>query len=308
MPPALAGQLRYLRNDGAAAAQIFGQGADTINGVATGTGISIAPGMGAVFACTTAGAWTTTPVSTIAVTANGTAGAPSISLGGMGFYIFGGGHLGLSVVNGLQVVASNGLGLANITAGLFQVRAAAPFAWSSTADALGTADAAISRSGPNGVLSNGGTTSTVTSRTQVNKTVTAIADATPTATFTVTIPNAAHSATLEYELTGILGAGGAVGVNEAVATISGKVVITRTPGANAVAVASATFGGAAANVAGAATCTVAAAVSAIAGAAGASNTFTLNITITKSGGASANHVALCYGKLMNANATGITIA
>jgi hypothetical protein len=149
----------------------------------------------------------------------------------------------------------------------------------------------------------------VTSRTEINKTVTGITDAAATATFTVTIPNAAHTATIEFELTGIIGAGGAIGAHEAAATTSGKIIVTRTAGVNAVASAVSTaFGAVAANVAGATTVTVAAAVSAISGAVGATNTFTINVTITKAGGSSANHICLCYAKVMNANASGVTIA
>jgi hypothetical protein len=148
-----------------------------------------------------------------------------------------------------------------------------------------------------------------TTRTEINKTVTGITDAAATATFTVTIPNAAHTATIEFELTGIIGAGGAIGAHEAAATTSGKIIVTRTAGVNAVASAVSTaFGAVAANVAGATTVTVAAAVSAISGAVGATNTFTINVTITKAGGSSANHICLCYAKVMNANASGVTIA
>lgn len=150
--------------------------------------------------------------------------------------------------------------------------------------------------------------STVTSRTEMNKQVTAIADNVATATFTVTIPNAANSAVFEVEFLGILGAGGTIGTNEAVATNSYKIAITRTPGVATVATASVAFGAAAANVAGATTDTCVAAVSAMSGAVGATQTFTVNVTITKAAGSSANHIALCYGKLMNLNASGITFA
>lgn len=150
---------------------------------------------------------------------------------------------------------------------------------------------------------------TTTSRTEINKTVTAFTDAVAKATFTVTIPNAAHSAVIEFEFLGMLGAGGAIGAEEAVASNTYKVVVTRTAGVNAVASAvSAAWGAVAANVAGATTATCTAAVSAIAGAVGATNTFTMDVTITKAGGASAAHTCLCYAKLMNANASGITIA
>ncbi len=49
-------------------------------------------------------------------------------------------------------------------------------------------------------------------------------------------------------------------------------------------------------------------MSAVSGAVGVTNTFTVNVTVTKSGGASANHTCLCYAQLTNANVTGISIA
>lgn len=65
LPAALVGQAHYVRNDGAAACQVFGQATETINGVASATGISQGIGMGVWYVCTTAGAWTSSPVSTI---------------------------------------------------------------------------------------------------------------------------------------------------------------------------------------------------------------------------------------------------
>lgn len=171
-------------------------------------------------------------------------------------------------------------------------------------------DAGIARSGPNAIIYSGGGTSgsVATSRAEINKAVTAIADATPTATFTVTVPNAAHSAMLKVTLVGSIGAGGAIGANEATGTISYDIAIARTAGVNAVASISSAYGSATAAVAGATTITVAGTLSAISGAVGATNTFTVNVTITKGGGSSANHTCLVYGRLMNANATGVTIA
>lgn len=172
-------------------------------------------------------------------------------------------------------------------------------------------DASVVRAAANAVNfgPNSAGPGSATSRTEMNKTVTAFSDNVAKATFTVTIPNAAHTATLEFEFTGFLGTGGTIGINEAAATTSVKVIVTRTPGVNAVASAVSTaWGAVAANVAGSTTATIAAAVSAIAGAVGAANTFTMDVTITKAGGSSDNHVCLCYAKVMNANASGVTIA
>ena len=58
LPPAMGGQLLWITNAGAANAQIFASpGADTINGVANATGISIANGKSATLVCPLAGAW-----------------------------------------------------------------------------------------------------------------------------------------------------------------------------------------------------------------------------------------------------------
>jgi hypothetical protein len=154
----------------------------------------------------------------------------------------------------------------------------------------------------------GGSTATTTARTELNKSVTAITDAALTAVLTITIPNAAHSASLLVRVTGSLGAGGAIGANEATATNSYIISLTRTAGVNATAAISAAFGAAATAVAGAATVTCTAAMSAVAGAVGASNTFTVNVTISRSAGSSTNHTCLVYAQLMNANVTGVTIA
>jgi hypothetical protein len=144
--------------------------------------------------------------------------------------------------------------------------------------------------------------------TEITKTVTGIADATATDILTITIPNAAHVAQMSVCVTGVLGAGGAIGAGEAAATNCYVVTLVRTAGVNAVATVSAASGAAAAAVAGAATVTATTAISAVTGAVGASNSFTLKVTITKSGGSSANHVAFVYARILNGNATGISIS
>lgn len=58
LPPAMGGQLLWITNAGAASAQIFASpGADTINGVANGTGIALANGKSATLVCPLVGAW-----------------------------------------------------------------------------------------------------------------------------------------------------------------------------------------------------------------------------------------------------------
>ena len=173
-----------------------------------------------------------------------------------------------------------------------------------------TIDAHMFRAGQNSIQfgSSVPVAGAATTRTELNKAVASITDATPTSVLTITIPNAAHSASIRIRVTGSLGAGGAIGANEASATNEYIITICRTAGVNAVAQISSAFGAAAAAVAGADTVTCTAAMSAVSGAVGASNSFTVNVTITKSGGSSTNHTCLVYAQLMNANATGITIA
>ena len=60
MPAANVGEMHYLRNDGAAAAQVFGAGTDTINAVATATGVSLPAGTAILLFCLASGAWVTT--------------------------------------------------------------------------------------------------------------------------------------------------------------------------------------------------------------------------------------------------------
>ena len=58
LPGSKAGMVVYVVNNAAAnAMQVFGAGTDTINGVATGTGVSQAAGKGAIYVCATAGVW-----------------------------------------------------------------------------------------------------------------------------------------------------------------------------------------------------------------------------------------------------------
>lgn len=174
-----------------------------------------------------------------------------------------------------------------------------------------SSDAVIARAAANSVVF-GGTSVTpagsATSRTHINKAVTAFTNAVAKTVLTLTIPNAAHSASYMVQITGSLGAGGAIGANEASATNCYIVTLTRTAGVNATAAISAAFGAAATAVAGAATVTCTAALAAVSGAVGASNTIDLQATISRSGGTSDNHNAVVTATLLNANATGITIS
>lgn len=57
LPVSVAGMDIFVWNGGAAAAQVFGAGTDTINGVATATGVPLPVGQGAWFICNAAGTW-----------------------------------------------------------------------------------------------------------------------------------------------------------------------------------------------------------------------------------------------------------
>lgn len=60
LPASAAGLWVIVINDGANAAQIFGAGTDTINGVATGTGVSQGAGYTTIYSCAVAGKWNAT--------------------------------------------------------------------------------------------------------------------------------------------------------------------------------------------------------------------------------------------------------
>lgn len=155
----------------------------------------------------------------------------------------------------------------------------------------------------------GGTAAVGAATTETTKTyaVTGLADGVATPTFTVTIPNGAESANLHVTIIGSLGAGGAIGANECSNTLEGNIAITRTTGVATVPIASAAGLTATACVAGATSETLAYAVSAVAGAVGATQTFTVNVTITKGVGGSNNHTVLAVARLANANASGVTL-
>jgi hypothetical protein len=143
----------------------------------------------------------------------------------------------------------------------------------------------------------------------ITKAVTAFADTTAKTVFTVTIPNAGHAAMIEVDSLGVLGAGGTVGTGDASMSTKYLVNIQRTTGANAVAGVSAIVSSAKSKTAGGDDITsVVVTTAAVVGAVGASNTIPIQVAITKAAGASANHTGTFSAKVLNANATGITIA
>lgn len=60
LPAATVGQSHFVRNDGAAPMKVYGAGTDTINGIATATGVQQSHASGALYECLTAGEWRTT--------------------------------------------------------------------------------------------------------------------------------------------------------------------------------------------------------------------------------------------------------
>lgn len=193
--------------------------------------------------------------------------------------------------------------------GTLVASASGVYGWAFAGGATNSIDIGIGRAAANSIVRSAtGVAASALNSTEIRKAITAIPDNTATATFTVSIPNAAHSASLDVVLTGSLGAGGAIGANEATGTVRYNIAIARTTGVNAVATISAAYGSTSSSVAGAATIAVTAALSAISGAVGAANTFTVNIIIARGSGASTNHKAHCFAELQNANASGITIS
>jgi hypothetical protein len=57
LPAAVPGRIVYLVNIAANSMQVFGAGTDTINAIATGTGVAQAAGIAACYICGTSGAW-----------------------------------------------------------------------------------------------------------------------------------------------------------------------------------------------------------------------------------------------------------
>jgi hypothetical protein len=57
LPPALAGCSCVVVNDGAASCQVFGFGTETIDAVATATGVAVANGKRRIFVCVEDGKW-----------------------------------------------------------------------------------------------------------------------------------------------------------------------------------------------------------------------------------------------------------
>lgn len=146
-------------------------------------------------------------------------------------------------------------------------------------------------------------------QTEITKAVAAFTDTVAKTVFTVTVPNAAHAAVIEVDALGVMGAGGAVGAGESSRNSKYQITLARTAGVDCVAAVSAAIGGAAATVAGAAAITsVVVTATAMVGAVGATQTFDIQVAITKAGGAGDNHTLVATARILNQNAAGVTIA
>jgi predicted RecA/RadA family phage recombinase len=146
-------------------------------------------------------------------------------------------------------------------------------------------------------------------QTEITKRVTGLADATATDILTVTVPNAEHNALIEVDVLGILGAGGSIGEGEASRASKYQIALARTAGVAVVPGISSLIGGAAGNVSGGQAITsVTLTLSTITGAVSAQQTFTVKCAITRAGSGATNHIAVVSARVLNANASGVTIA
>ena len=143
------------------------------------------------------------------------------------------------------------------------------------------------------VTGGGGVNISTTGASLVNGLIvaTGIADAVATSILEVTVPNSNVASAIRLKL---LSSNGGTDAWESSRIAEGWIVIARTTGANAVAVAATLVLAQIATVAAGGTHTLAYAVSAISGAVGAVNTFTINITIDDSAATGANRLVVAY--------------
>lgn len=248
------------------------------------------------FTCTITG--TTPAISTIAKAPGDVSGTLPVANGGTGNTTLTA-H-GVLVGEGTSAIAPTAAGAANTV--LIGNGASADPTFSAS-PIVTTLAATTSR-----VLGGTGIAAAATTFMDLTKVVTGIANNTATDVITVTVPNAAHAAMITVDITGSLGAGGAIGAFEATGVTRYQIAVARTAGVATVATASSAIGGATSAVAGASTITVTAVVSAITGAVGVTQTFTIQVTIAHGSGSSTNHSAVIRCAVLNANATGITIS
>lgn len=173
------------------------------------------------------------------------------------------------------------------------------------------ADVSLSRGAANNLalasgdsFSIGGAPAAATSATRLIKKVTGIADAVATDVITVTVPNANHAAAIQLTF---LASTGSTDAFESSRVAEGAVILARTTGVATVAVVSTLELAQIATVAAGATLTLAYGVSAMSGAAGATQTFTIQVTLNDSGNVGSNQCVV-LAEVINAEATGVTIS
>lgn len=132
---------------------------------------------------------------------------------------------------------------------------------------------------------------------------TPVSDNTATDLYTVTIPNGDHAAGIRVlAIATLIGADN----RESTRVVEYQVVLTRITGTAAVVAISSAIGGQIATLGGGATLTLVLGVSAVSGAAGATNTFTIQVTTV--GSVAQNSRVTAVAELLNMEATGVTIA
>ncbi len=134
---------------------------------------------------------------------------------------------------------------------------------------------------------------------------TGIADNTATDVITVTVPNAEHNAGIFLDIMAHLGTG--TDNSESTRVATGVIAVARKTGDATVGVASTLAQTAIATTSGGGTITLAYAVSSITGATSATQTFTITLTIVKTGTIT-DHTAMIGVRVLNSAASGITVA
>lgn len=135
----------------------------------------------------------------------------------------------------------------------------------------------------------------------VRKILTALVDATFTDVATVTVPNQIGGAGIRVAAVGILGDGDSTSMTQFHGAVS-RVAGAATGCTFAAAIGAGTNNGVSGNSA------VAIQASGMTGAVGATQTFTVQMKVTKSAGSSASHVLVATLELLNGFDSGITIA
>jgi hypothetical protein len=162
LPAATVGQMHYVRNDGANAMQVFGAGTDTINGVATGTGISQAAGTGMWYTSVASGAWTSSFNSTapgaIGATTPATGSFTNVNVTGNACPTNG---LYLSSSNVPAVCANSAVVAVWSGAGGFQQGSSQSLGWTSGAANAGTLDTVLARDAADTLAQKRGTNAQV---------------------------------------------------------------------------------------------------------------------------------------------------